>query len=116
MSDAALEYGWDNPQDDVIRKRAKRITEFERGRSGRKHDAYGLCAKCRHFVARTRSDGAYMETQAYCNELPEMFEVLTTQKPVTDCGAFWPVGAPTLREMLGEAKMLEKRDGVKGYL
>jgi len=97
-------------------KAGRLINERLRGADATLHAEYGLCAKCRHFRIVTKQAGAYVEKRAWCNELPSRMDMLTGDKPVKDCSLYWPLGAPTLREMISEAHALEKRDLVKGYL
>lgn len=92
---------------------ARRLQERIRGSDQRKHGEYGLCSKCRHFRVRVKTKGGYDHKEAWCAELPERFENLSADTPVKDCAVFWPAGAPTLREMMTEAKAIEKRDLLK---
>ena len=100
----------------LTRAAAKKLHEGLRGAGARKHDEFGLCSKCRHFRIVVRLKGAIAHKQAWCDQLPTRFEGLDPDMPVKDCALFWPVGAPTLREMMAEAKMVEGRDLIKGYL
>ena len=113
--DDSVEYTSDDEGVDV-KKQARSINERLRGSDNRKHAEFGLCAKCRHFRIVTRTKGAYLHTQAWCDQLPRHMEVLTAEMPVKDCALFWPIGAPTLREMIAEAKAIEKRDLIGGYV
>jgi hypothetical protein len=89
-----------------------RIEEFRRFATNPKHTEFGLCAKCRHMAVRTHEAGSVAVKVAFC----EMFIGphgallrLSPAFPVRDCARYWPIGAPTLREMLAEAKLIELR-------
>lgn len=97
-------------------KAGRLLNERLRGVDSKLHSEFGLCAKCRHFRIVTKASGAYLDKYAWCNELPTRMEQLSSDRPVKDCSIYWPIGAPTLREMIAEASALEKRDLVRGYL
>lgn len=105
--------------EEPVALRAHAAEERSRYADNRKHPEFGLCSKCRHMAIRIHMSGAYLDKIAYC----EMFAGLDgrgvlrlhAERPVKDCCRFWPIGAPTLREMLAEAKFLATRPP-DGYL
>lgn len=90
-----------------------RIEELRRFAANRKHSEYGLCAKCRHMAIRVHARGAMDTKIAWCEILPDArgrgLLRLNADFPVKDCGRFWPAGAPTLDEMLAQAKLIDLR-------
>lgn len=71
-----------------------------------KAKADGLCGRCKYLRAIKRR---YGERELYCYTLEDDSGRrlrLRNDNPVVECGSFWPVGSPTLNEMVNNAKLV----------
>ena len=102
----------DEDEDTGLGRRASRLVKSSVSAAARR-EWPGLCGRCTYLEIVTFVDG---DRRAKCGgySSPLHNKRLDPRKPLQDCGGYWPAGAPTLKDMIEQARLLIIADAQVG--
>src|SRR3989304_3192160 len=94
----------DEDEDDGLSRRARHLVKGSTSAVARR-EGPGPCGRCSYLEIVTFSDG---DRRANCGgyQSPLNNKALDPRKPIQDCSGYWPAGAPTLKDMIEQARLL----------